>query len=414
VYETQIRELELQHTALLTKADDLMAPYKGKVGENMTAEESESFGQILDDADEILKQIQDMKRAAGHKAFQRTPVENPAVPVVTEPVKDGKPEAAEVKAAFKNFLKYGERMMDAREHAVLRAYSAGSDTEGGFLVVPEEFVNEILKGVDDMVQIRQLATVIQLPKAESLGVPTLETDVNDADWTSELATGSLDEAMRIGKRELTPHPLAKRTKMSRKLMRAARIDPEALVRQRIQYKFGVTMEKAFLTGNGNMQPLGLFTASDNGIPTSRDVVTGSATDFTADGIINAAYFLKPQYWNRAKWLLHREALRNVRKLKDATGNYLWASGISTRTEPTIMDMPYMISEFAPNTFTNGNYAAVLGDYSFYWIAEALDMQVQVLTELYAETNQNGYIARVELDGAPVLAEAFCRLKFATS
>jgi HK97 family phage major capsid protein len=414
VYETQIKELEGRYNTLVADADAIRAPYAGKVGESMTAEEREKFDATLNAADDLMAQIADLKRLSSHKAFQRTPVEPPNVPAATDVKADGKPEAAEVKAAFKNFLKYGERMMDAREHAVLRAYSAGSDTEGGYLVVPEEFVSEILKGVDNMVMMRQLATVIQLPKAESLGVPTLETDVNDADWTSELATGTLDEALRLGKRELTPHPLAKRTKMSRKLMRAARIDPEALVRQRIQYKFGVTMENAFLTGNGAQQPLGVFTASDNGIPTSRDVITGSATDFTADGIINAAYALKPQYWSVAKWLMHRECLRNIRKLKDATGNYIWASGISTRTEPTIMDMPYMISEYAPNTFTNGNYGALLGDFSFYWIAEALDMQVQVLTELYAETNQNGYIARMELDGAPVLAEAFVRVKFAVS
>ena len=37
------------------------------------------------------------------------------------------------------------------------------------------------------------------------------------------------------------------------------------------------------------------------------------------------------------------------------------------------------------------------------------MQMQVLNELYAETNQRGYIFRYEGDGAPMLAEAFARL-----
>jgi len=38
------------------------------------------------------------------------------------------------------------------------------------------------------------------------------------------------------------------------------------------------------------------------------------------------------------------------------------------------------------------------------------MRIQVLTELYAETNQNGYIGRMEVDGMPVLEEAFVRVK----
>jgi len=69
-----------------------------------------------------------------------------------------------------------------------------------------------------------------------------------------------------------------------------------------------------------------------------------------------------------------------------------------------------MSEYAPNTFTTGLYVGILGDFSNYWIADAVDMQVQVLKELYAETNQTGYIGRLDTDGMPVLAEAFARVK----
>jgi hypothetical protein len=46
------------------------------------------------------------------------------------------------------------------------------------------------------------------------------------------------------------------------------------------------------------------------------------------------------------------------------------------------------------------------------IADALSMQIQRLNELYAETNQVGFIGRWETDGAPVLEEAFVRVKLA--
>ena len=70
----------------------------------------------------------------------------------------------------------------------------------------------------------------------------------------------------------------------------------------------------------------------------------------------------------------------------------------------------MESEYAPATITTGLYTAILGDFSNYWIADALDMQLKVLNELYAENNQIGYILRKETDGMPVLEEAFARLK----
>jgi HK97 family phage major capsid protein len=78
----------------------------------------------------------------------------------------------------------------------------------------------------------------------------------------------------------------------------------------------------------------------------------------------------------------------------------------------ILNLPVAMSENAPNTMTTGLYVGMLGDFSHYWIADALDMQVQRLTELYAETNQTGFIGRMESDGMPVLAEAFVRVKLA--
>ena len=46
------------------------------------------------------------------------------------------------------------------------------------------------------------------------------------------------------------------------------------------------------------------------------------------------------------------------------------------------------------------------------VADALSMQIQRLNELYVETNQVGFIGRPETDGAPVLEEAFVRVKLA--
>ena len=79
----------------------------------------------------------------------------------------------------------------------------------------------------------------------------------------------------------------------------------------------------------------------------------------------------------------------------------------------LLNLPVMMSEYAPSTLTASQYVGALGDFSNYWIADALDMQIQRLVELYAETNQTGFIGRMESDGMPVLAEAFVRVKLGT-
>src|SRR5690606_19083489 len=198
----------------------------------------------------------------------------------------------EYRAAFERFLSHGAAALSREE---VRMMAADPDSEGGYLVTPQQFVDELLKEVDDSVIIRQFARGFQLRAAKSLGVPTLDSDADDADWTTELKTGS-ETDLGFGKRELRPHPLAKRIKVSNTLLRLTSGGAEALVRQRLAYKFGVTLEKAYMTGDGNQKPLGLFVASNDGIPTSRDVVgSNTTTAIKADTLIDALYSLKEAY-----------------------------------------------------------------------------------------------------------------------
>lgn len=312
------------------------------------------------------------------------------------------------RAMVAHYLRGGMGVLSVEQRTTLQS---DIDTLGGFLKPPLEFVAGLLKDVDNLVVIRQFATKRTVINADGLGVVSLDTDVDDADWTTELKTGN-EGALGFGRREMRPHPFAKRMKVSKKLLRQVP-DVESIVRERLAYKFAVTEEKAFMTGTGVQQPLGLFTASADGIPTSRDVSTGnSQTAIAADGLIEAKHFIKAQYWPRLRWLFPRLAIKEIRKLKDGNGQYLWAPGLTGGIPDRILEHPYTVSEYAPATFTAGLYVGLIGDLSHYWIVDALDFQLQALFELYAETNQTGFIGRQETDGQPVLAEAFARVKLA--
>lgn len=303
---------------------------------------------------------------------------------------------------FRSFLK-GEK----------RSLQADSDTEGGYLLAPQTVAAMLLANVKNQTFVRNYAHIETITNSESMGVVSLDTDFGAADWTQELTTTTVDEALRLGKREMKPIPLTKETKLSRTLVRRTAGGAESLVMDRLGYQFGVTMENAYLNGSGAGQPLGAFTASALGISTARDVSTGnSTTAIAADGLIEAKHTLKGQYWQRARWTFHRDAIKNIRKLKDGNGQYLWSPGLAGGLPNTILDSPYDMSEYAPNTFTTGLYVGLLGDWEFYWVLDALQLEIQVLNELYARTNQFGYIGRLETDGMPVLEEAFVRVKLA--
>jgi len=370
----------------------------------LNADEQVSYDKAMDRALELrgsierIERLQDEERALG----ERNENEDRA--------KHGKDEPTAMDG-FRSWIVSGN--VAAPGSAEFRALSASTSTEGGYLVAPEQFVASLIKNIDDQVFMRQMATTYSLTSSASLGVPTLTANPADFDWTTELQTGSEDSTMAFGKRRMEPHPVAKRIKVSSTLLRTASLPAEQIITDRMAYVYAITMEQAYLTGNGNQRPLGVFTASANGVPTSRDVSTdNTTTTITADGLINAKYSLKGQYQARASWLFHRDAIKMIAKLKDGDGQYLWKGSMREGEPDTLLGRPVMMSEFAPNTFTSQQYVGMFADFSHYWIVDSLQMQMQRLVELYAESNQVGFIARYEGDGAPVLAEAFARVKLA--
>jgi len=182
---------------------------------DLNNEEQANYDRLFADqqkkADEVAReerQVELDRQMAAIAAGQ-----NPAVPA--KPGERINPRASdEYRAAFGRFLQGGIGSLNYDE---VRALQADVNPSGGFLVAPEQFVKELLKAVDDQVWLRQWATKFAVPDAQSLGVPTLDADPADADWTSEILTGSEDSTMAFGKRELHPHPLAKRIKVSNKL-----------------------------------------------------------------------------------------------------------------------------------------------------------------------------------------------------
>jgi len=431
-----LRQMLERRARLVAQARGLL---DGAAGEDrdLTAEEQGQYDSLMDEIGQLTERIQREERLMTvERNLQAT------MGAATRPDPDGEPGderndtppaiefrsrgmqqineqdpawlenrewARAMRTAAPEYVRAWRQWARTGEEGELRALQADLDASGGYLRPPMQFVDRLIQAVDNAVYLRQWATIYAVANAESLGAPSLDNDPADPTWTSELAIGTEDSTMSFGRRELHPHPLAKYIKVSRKLLRAVP-SVEDLVIGRLGYKFAVTSENAYLNGDGAGEPLGVFTASDDGISTGRDVSTGNTdTEIRFDGLIEAKYTLKQQYWPRARWLFHRDGVKMIAKLKDGEGQYLWRESVRVGEPDRILNIPVFMSEYAPNTFTTGLYVGILGDFSWYWIADALMMEMQRLNELYAATNQVGFIGRLESDGMPVLEEAFVRV-----
>jgi len=416
----QRAKLELDIQSLYTKAKDEKR--------QLSVDETATVDKMLDESDTLLKEARRRERIAGI-ASADTPVTRAAVtspetgtaPVVDEAenraVGAGPRDTPEYRAMFSKFLgatdffeagQLAQRMKGFRLEK--RDLQTDNDTQAGILVPPEQFVAELIKNFDSMVKIRQFARVFQIRQARSLGAVKRTARLSSAAWGAEIGSPTADSALAYGKRALFPSYLSVLAKISRDLLRSSVMPVDQMVREEIAYDAGALMETGFFTGNGVGQPLGVFTASAEGISTSRDITSASSTEAQFADLVDAVFSIKEQYTN-LRWMGRRAAKKVLYSMRDGEGRPIFVPSYVAGEVDRVMGFPFTESEFAPAP-TTGNYALILGDFSNYWIADALDLEFQILVESYALTNQNGYLARAKVDGMPVKEEAFARIKLA--
>ena len=421
------RELREKHAKLLADGRAILDKADAEK-RSTTAEEDQQYDAVWKDATAVEKQIAQHERAnsleqaeeatrlSQAEADKRKRTDEEAVERNSLPPNIGD-EAVEIRSTdeyHRGFIKslLGRGELTDEEH---RAQIAGKGEKGGYLYASEQFMFDLIKDVDDATPVRDggVATKFTLPTADSLGVPTLTSKMSDAEWTSELGIPSRDK-MEFGKRSLTPHPLAKEVPVSKVLVKKAP-DIVGIVRAELARIVATAYENAYMTGTGAQQPLGMFTASNDGISTGRDVSThNTGTLVKADNLLEVQFTLKQAYWSKARFIMHRNIMKQIAKLKDGEGQYLLRTNMLGSSTPiaTLLGFPVLLSEYAPSTTGSGNYAYLFGDLSNYWIVDSMDADIARLEELYARQNQDLFIIRAMGDGAPVREEAFVRGTFA--
>lgn len=395
---TKIIEMKQERATLVTSIRALINEFEGK---EMVQDKKDELGKMEGRFDALNASITseerqlERERIIGEQQNQQRD---------NEPDKD-----KELRAAFLRHMQYGS----SQTLSEYRALAQDNPTQAGYLVAPEKFVSEVIKELNNVLFFRQIAKVLPpLQGAQSLGYPKRTARMGSASWGTEIAAPTTDSTLAFGKRQFKPQPSSAEILVSKTLIRNAP-NTEGIVRDEFTFMFGALQETAYMTGTGANQPLGVFTASADGISTSRDVSTGNTdTEIKFDGLFEAKYAIKEQYQPRLEWIFHRDGVKKIAKLKDSNGQYIWQPSVVADQPDRLLARPVRMSEYAPSTFTTGQYVGIIGDFNNYWICDSLAMEIQVLMELYARTNQIDYMARIETDGMPVLEECFARVKLA--
>lgn len=305
-------------------------------------------------------------------------------------------QEAEYTDIFRKYLVEGRGGLSSAELDIVdrKTLAMGSDTEGGALVASEVVSAELVQQIENSVLMRRLGRVLPpLTSATSLKVG-YANHLDEGTWTTELATGSAETATPFGARSLFPHPLAKLVRISNTLMRLSYVDVESWVTTEGANRLGTAEETAFMTGSGVGQPEGVFTSS---LPST--VTCASSTDIAYQDLVNTEFTLKAQYRPGASWIMHRTIIKEIMSLVDGVGRPLLREMPGAGIQYSLFNYPINETEYAPSSSATTLKVAALGNWkAAYWIVDTLNIQIQRLVELYAATNETGFIFRKETDG----------------
>ena len=314
--------------------------------------------------------------------------------------KDVKPTAtAEYAENFWNMIRnrghYGE---------VRHALSVGEDTEGGF-TVPDEFEKKLVEALEENNIFRGMATVIRTSSG-TRKIPIAE-DTGEASWIDE-GEEIPESDTTFGQTMLSAYKLGTMIKISNELLNDSAFDLATYIARRFGVRMGNAEERAFITGDGVGKPLGLL--AENG--GAKVGVTAAQKDaVTFDEIFKLYYALKAPYRKKAQFLCNEALVLQLMTIKDNNGNYIWKPGLEIGKPDTLLNRPLKTSAFMPE-IKGGSKVMAFGDYSYYWVADRQNRTFRRLNELYARTDQVGFLTTQRVDGKLILPEAVQLLQMA--
>ena len=393
---SKILELREKRAKAWDAAKQFLDAKRGADG-MLSEEDTAAYDKMEQDVMNLGKEIERLERQA---AIDAELSKATSTPLTGKPgAKMGKDETEktgrasdEYKGSFWNAMR-----VKAPMPSVLNALQEGTDSEGGYLV-PDEFERTLVEALEEENVFRTLAHVIKTSSGDRK-IPVVASK-GSASWVDEEgAYQESDDA--FSQVSIGAYKLGTMIKVSEELLADSVFDLEAYISKEFARRIGAREEESFFNGDGKGKPLGILAATGGA---EVGVTAASATAITADEVIDLFYSLKAPYRKNAVWLLNDATVKQIRKLKDSTGQYLWQPSLVAGTPDTILGRPVKTSAFM-HTAAAGAKTIAFGDFKYYWIADRQGRTFKKLSELFAATGQVGFMGTQRVDGKLILPEA---------
>ena len=298
-----------------------------------------------------------------------------------------------------------------------KALSTTVAADGGY-AVPEELDRNIETLLKDVSPIRAIANVVQI------GSSNYKKLVNTAGpasgWVAE--DGARIETNTPTFAEVVP-PLGEiyaNPAATQAMLDDGFFNVEAWLADELANEFSAQEGAAFINGDGVNKPKGILSyttaASDDAsraFGTVEHVASGTSGDFAAsdpsDILIDLVHALRPVYRRGANFVMNTNMIAEIRKFKDANGDYMWRPGLADGGPATLMGYPVIEAEDMPDKAADSLSVAFGNFQRAYTVTDR--MGTRILRDPYSNKPYVHFYATKRVGGGIVNSEALKLLKF---
>lgn len=381
---TDIKELRQQRVALVEEARAIINK------EDVSDEDTAKFDELMAEADRLKERIDRMERAEREAAELLALAERKAEErgVSVQKVVDEQLHEMEV---FGKYVRCGMQALSDQERSFMEAryiqaaQGVGTDSAGGYLV-PEEFRRQLIEAMLAYGGMRLAANVFTTDSGANMLIPTTNDTTNKGAILNENTQVS-EQDVTFGQVQLPVYMYtSKLVRVSFQLLQDSAFDLNAFLARALGTRLARATNEHYTTGTGSGQPNGIVTAATAG------VTAASATDIDFTELVELEHSVDPSYRRNAIFMFHDAVLRELKKKKDAQNRPLWVPGYAVGEPDRIIGYRYVINQDMADTIEASAKTVLFGDFSYYWIRDAMGVRMMRLTERYADYLQVGFLA----------------------
>lgn len=289
--------------------------------------------------------------------------------------------------AFEKSMRFGFGELTREERDIIKraGQNKGTDSAGGY-TVPTDFNSRVIEAMKAYGGVANNCQILNTSDGRTIEWSTTDGTADMGAFIAEAAKATTQDVVfgqtSIGAKKLTSNVIL----ISNELLQDTGIAMDSLLVGRIGSRIGRKEADAIVNGTGT----GL---ENKGLAKSVTVKTkiATASTFNWKDINKLIHSVDPAYRNGAKLAFNDTTFAIAKEQEDSQGRPLWLPSVAGVAPSTILGEEFFIDQAIADASGTNDFM-YYGDFNKFILRRVRYMQLRRLNELYAESDQVGFLA----------------------